>query len=345
MTPSNSFQYTINSSDLPNKKPYRKLSEVSCSRISENISEGNKHSREDRSKTPQPDAATTEDTDHDRHQTAHSKSTKLKDFSKKFLKRVNSGNHNYYNNIKKNFKSTNFNRLKKNHDVNSSNNSDKEFDKENFPNQRGDSTGSNGHVDRNSGNEDSLNISSPTAGAASQNPSQNKSNFYLRTISKTNSIDRSNHFKYPNADNNSISGNNYQSFDIKEFEKKLINLPTFTISDENSLQSILPNAISSTSLLSNAPVNGTNCQQSGTLTAANNPTGRRKSSTDLSDNLMINADKTKAFSSNNISDQLISSNTSLKDLSHSLKTSVSTEIIRVTKQNSSEEQNDNSKSS
>ena len=178
MTPSNSFQYTVNSSDLPNKKPYRKLSEVSCSRISENISEGNKPSKEEGTKTPVNDPANDE-TDQDRHQT---KSTKLKDFSKKFLKRVNSGNQYYYNNIKKNFKSTNFNRSKKSHDVNSSNNSDKEFDKENFLNQRVDSTGSTGHVDRNSFNEDSLNVSSPTANSmcpTTQNQALNKSNFYF----------------------------------------------------------------------------------------------------------------------------------------------------------------------
>jgi hypothetical protein len=38
------------------------------------------------------------------------------------------------------------------------------------------------------------------------------------------------------------------SSDIKEFEKKLINLPTFTISDDTALGSLLPNAISTLSL-------------------------------------------------------------------------------------------------
>ncbi len=67
--------------------------------------------------------------------------------------------------------------------------------------------------------------------------------------------------RYPNSDNLSITGNfsplsstekatghtSNSKFDIKEFEKKLINLPTFTISDENSY-SFLPNSISSTSI-------------------------------------------------------------------------------------------------
>ncbi len=70
---------------------------------------------------------------------------------------------------------------------------------------------------------------------------------------KFNSVEPSIQFLKDSVVNNdscSVNGNNYYlKMDLKEFEKKLINLPTFTISDENeTAAAFLPNAVSNLSL-------------------------------------------------------------------------------------------------
>lgn len=199
MTPSTSFQQSNNSIEgAVVNKTYRKLSDVSCSRITENLNETNNDFDMDADTfgNQSPGLATN----------SNSKTTILKDFSKKFLKRVNSGNQSYYNNLKKNFsKSTN--KLRRNNDMNSSNNSENNTEKEN---QRVDSTSSIGHLFN---AEEGLNgaasnaLSSEAiipAGSTSKSGNNSRHNWRMGITSNTNSIDR--HFKYPNSDNLSITG-------------------------------------------------------------------------------------------------------------------------------------------
>jgi hypothetical protein len=68
--------------------------------------------------------------------------------------------------------------------------------------------------------------------------------------SNSNSMERAS--KKVKNDTYSITSNAANSpLDIKEFQKKLINLPTFTISDDASTQCLLPNALSTLSLFPN----------------------------------------------------------------------------------------------
>jgi len=159
--------------------------------------------------------------------TTNSKAAIFKDLSKKLLKRVNSGNHNYYSNLKRNFRP------------------------KNRPEQQApsDSTSSIGNL---------FDDQTPSAATATSARSRRK---VSSTVTNSSFDKLQPNFRYPNSDNLSITGNfsplsstahqaghmASSKFDIKEFEKKLINLPTFTISDENSY-AFLPNSISSTSI-------------------------------------------------------------------------------------------------
>ena len=153
---------------------------------------------------------------------------------------------------------------------------------------------------------------------------------YRNATSNTNSIDRNSHCKYTNinGDNLSITGNFHaiqaqqpqSPYEIKEFEKKLINLPTFTISNGNALGSLLPSAISNSSLLGTL-ANGTGASRSSLY----KPTDAGSATTHDAA-----GDKMNTLNLNN----LIGNNTGMsRHSSYSLKASVSTEIIRVTNQN------------
>ncbi len=217
-------------------------------------------------------------------------------------------------------------------------------------NQRGDSTNSLVQL---------FDRTSPTAALNNEEmsitPNSCRANNAPHYKSNTNSIDRNSHFKYVNSngDNLSITGNFLQQqqqqhmstaqqspYDIKEFEKKLINLPTFTISDENALQALLPNAISNSSMLFNVG-NGSRTASRTSLFQPDTVSNILQNNIQSSDNNNINNNNNnnnsnEAFKSANPLGLKTSSSTNLKNSFHSLKASVSTEIIRMSKNQNNE---------
>jgi hypothetical protein len=147
--------------------------------------------------------------------------------------------------------------------------------------------------------------------ASNDNP--NQTNRQCR--SNTNSIDRNSHFRDTN-DNFSLQTANQMTnsrMDIKEFQKKLINLPTFTISDEASA-CLLPNSISTLSLISSLKGSTLNLN-------------KKESSTNLSDATSSPNKNSPSQSPSrlNLNTSCVSLTTSKKEL----KATVSTEIVRL----------------
>ncbi len=112
MTPSASFQYESST----NTKPLAKLTEISCGPITENLNESPISNSFPNNQPACHDSAKTEIENEIETLTCQpvtitnttnpiSKTAIFKDLSKKFLRRVNSGNQNYYTNLKRNFKS------------------------------------------------------------------------------------------------------------------------------------------------------------------------------------------------------------------------------------------------
>lgn len=153
-----------------------------------------------------------------------SKKALLKDLSKRILKRVNSGHFTNNANSKKLQKPRSYSKSRKNSSVVNPAELSAQFNH------------------RNSLSSIGQPVELTNGGACDR-----------QTRSNTNSIDRNSHFHRDNStpntnDNYSLAASTGTPLDIKEFEKKLINLPTFTISDENASNCLIPNAISNTSL-------------------------------------------------------------------------------------------------
>lgn len=166
-----------------------------------------------------------------------SKTAYLKDLSKRLLKRVNSSNQFSYSNFKKSFKNVSNSKSRKNSSINNQTN---EIEFSVTPSHRNSLCSLNTNNNINNGQ-----VITELSSVVESNPSQVR-----HSRSNTNSIDRNSHIRenMSTLDNLSLTGS---PMDIKEFEKKLINLPTFTISDENATNCLLPSAISATSLLDN----------------------------------------------------------------------------------------------
>lgn len=167
------------------------------------------------------------------------------DFSKKFMSRVNSDNQQtYYHNLKRNFKSRRHKKKPNNTTTTTSKTnttSEKDFltNTGSNQNQHCDSTSSINHLfDRNSSHAETEATASPN-GVMQPAAGLSLAKRAMGINNQSCSIGSYQHLK-----SDSLSTPTALSPTLKEFEKALINLPTFTLFDENSIQAFLPNALS-----------------------------------------------------------------------------------------------------
>lgn len=169
------------------------------------------------------------------------------DFSKKFLSRVNSDNqHTYYHNLKRNFKSRRQKRKPNNTSSTTTTSATNATSEKDFlanasisQKQHCDSTHSINHLfDRNSSHAENEATALPN-GAMQPTAGSSLAKRAIRMNNQSSSIGSYHHLK-----SDSLSTPTALSPTLKEFEKALINLPTFTLFDENSIQAFLPNALS-----------------------------------------------------------------------------------------------------